>query len=785
MRLTLRTMLAYLDGILEADDAQDIAKKIEDSQYATSLLHRIRDVMRRLRLAAPSISERGPGLDANTVAEYLDNTLPPDRVPDFEKVCLESDIHLAEVAACHQVLAAVLGEPVEIDPESRQRMYQLPQAAAQATAASREEAGGSSGDGAAVGDAALHQVRPRPMVPEYLREPPRKRSFLVTAALLLLAGCVVGALLLAFGFFDRWNPARSTASNPAKQSRTDKGPDKATTAPEKTSHAAGEGTSAKGKEAAKAPAAADARQKPTAPSAEKPGNPPASAAKGGAVPTPEPGKNGKQPPAAPDKGEAPAPGTGAIARSVSKPPVGPAGEELVPATPEGAEPEKEAPPPAAAERIGHYVSQEQVLLQRDAKTHEWMRVLPGEPAMTTQCLLSMPNYRPEIVLDAGITVQLVGGTQVQVLPGDLQAPPALEIVFGRVVLQPVAQGGRQVQLTFGGRSGVLTLVDSGSITAVEVTFYHIPGNNPETAAPRMVAELYVGHGAVRWQDKNQQEPLRIMAPARVVLGGPAPPEAQPLENKDLPKWIEPEPLRDLDQRGRIVLAQSLQVGRPAESGLKELAGHRRSEVARLARRCLGCLGDFEPAVAALNDSDQRQSWYEPTTGCVEQLREAIARGPKTATAVREAMERRFSPEDAAALYRMLWGYTNKDLEDGADRKLVQYLDHEKLAFRVLAFWNLKDITGMKLYYQPEQTAAQRRRWVTEWKRYREQGKVRIRGGEEKPRGSQEKPRSSQEKLRGSEAPPVSPTPPPTETNGGNHNETGKGSLPPPPPPAEP
>ena len=251
MRLTLRTMLAYLDGILEPDDAQDIGKKIEDSQYATSLLHRIRDVMRRLRLAAPSISERGPGLDANTVAEYLDNTLPADRVPDFEKVCLESDIHLAEVAACHQVLAAVLGEPVEIDPESRQRMYQLPQAAAQATAASREEAGGPSGDGAAVGDAALHQVRPRPMVPEYLREPPRKRSFLVTAALLLLAGCVVGALLLAFGFFDRWNPARSTASNPAKQSRTDKGPDKATTAPEKTSHAAGEGTSAKGKEAAK------------------------------------------------------------------------------------------------------------------------------------------------------------------------------------------------------------------------------------------------------------------------------------------------------------------------------------------------------------------------------------------------------------------------------------------------------------------------------------------------------------------------------------------------------
>lgn len=123
MRLTLRTLLAYLDDILDPQDARLLQDKIEDSEFATSLVHQIRGSVRRLRLDAPALDAQGIGGDLNSVAEYLDNVLPPEQVPTLEKACLDSEVNLGEVASCHQILTLVLGEPADINDQLRNRAY--------------------------------------------------------------------------------------------------------------------------------------------------------------------------------------------------------------------------------------------------------------------------------------------------------------------------------------------------------------------------------------------------------------------------------------------------------------------------------------------------------------------------------------------------------------------------------------------------------------------------------------------------------------------------------------
>ena len=123
MRLTLRTLIAWLDDTLTPVEVKAIGQQVSESPYVKELIERIHRVTRQRRLTVP-LDSGTDATDANLVASYLDNQLKDDAVNDFEKKCLTSDVHLAEVASVHQILS-MIGHKAKVPADARTRMYRL------------------------------------------------------------------------------------------------------------------------------------------------------------------------------------------------------------------------------------------------------------------------------------------------------------------------------------------------------------------------------------------------------------------------------------------------------------------------------------------------------------------------------------------------------------------------------------------------------------------------------------------------------------------------------------
>jgi hypothetical protein len=156
--------------------------------------------------------------------------------------------------------------------------------------------------------------------------------------------------------------------------------------------------------------------------------------------------------------------------------------------------------------------------------------------------------------------------------------------------------------------------------------------------------------------------------------------------------------------------------------LLELTEHRKSEVAALAIRMLMHLDLFEPFVDALNNEFQKSYWDDH----FNEAQRALARSPQSAREMRIAFEKVRGP-DGPALYRMLWSYSPEDLNGGDAERLVDYLSHPSLDFRVLAMQNLDRITGgsNSFLYRPEVTEARRKTPIARWREALAEGKIQY------------------------------------------------------------
>ena len=744
MRLTLRTLLAYLDDILDPADAHELGKKIEESEFASGLVHRIRSVTRKLRLGAPKLTGKGMGLDANTVAEYLDNTLPQDRIPDFEKVCLESDVHLAEVASCHQILTLVLGEPADVDPALREHVRSLLKrsegsAAQESPRPTPEETAGKPVAPPIESppiESPRSQWEDATDVPSVTRVKVGATPSGSTIRVWPIVGTLVVAFLLALvalvaiGPLDRNHPvlgrffadvpsdqAAAANDNPAQPGATALPPTAGTIRESAT------GRPGDGDEAASLASTEPATK--SLPDQEVPGatglttaddaeaqKKALSAAGGGTLPLPPaPGKEDRPPGDAEREPDMPSPAPDVPATSEK------AGAGAPKMEPEGDLPKE--PTDAAAEPLAHYVSELHVLSRFDSESETWVRLATHDPVGAGERLIVLPTYRPQIVFASGLQVVVIGPAELQLIEADAEGTPGIALEFGNLVVVTDGKPGSRLNLQIGKRLSRVAFEDLDSTLALAVRRYVAPGSDPTEREGYWLIDAHATAGRLTWQDEGTAEPARIDAgqvAAMVGMGTPVvatPPAA--------PEWVDARNMRPIDRTASEQLETLLQLNRPLTISLLEQVTNRLVEVRTLAIRSLSLFDEFDPYVNAFNAKDLRTVWWKDLR---DSLRAAAARDVDTATKIQATFER-LRGEEGGKLFRMLWGYSPEQLAGGAAGELVQSLDSPSMDMRVLAFLNLNQITEKTNAYQPEYEPRRQRRAIASWERDMRQGEIKY------------------------------------------------------------
>jgi hypothetical protein len=708
MRLTLRTLLAWLDDTLPPDETREIGHKVAESESAQELISRIRQVTRRRRLTTPVMGgSPEQAVDANTVAEYLDNVLPPDKIAELEKICLDSDVNLAEVAACHQILTVILGEPAKVPPTAYQRMYGLvrgreaiPNRRPPVTRVAAVETEHDAHDEA---DEALLLG-----MPAYQRRTPLVQRIIPVAVAVLLVVCLLGIMAVMVSREPPYRPV--IASAPTKPTP----PVTAPLPPEK-------------------PTEKIAVEPPSTDPVTLPEPAPAVSLWAGWV-----AKTGDEV-TGPGVSLASVPmWSGWVAARPSLPVnlflVYGHGEDALPSAPPVSPPTTvhSVPPPnpivLAFATYSPATLKDSVpgLLIRQAGEGDWRLVRPEKRVNTGELLISLPGYRSDIILDNRLRLSLVGNLPVTppnyvfesaaMLHDSGEVHLDLTLERGRIMVANKPVGESVVRLRFLNQVWDVKLLQPASKIGVELT-----GRVPRGAGawkPHTKVTLIVTGGDVELTRAGKTE--KVTAGKAVLWDtlsqqrgtGPI------TTSMDAPSWMKDKNTFAEDVRLAMTYFSERVAGKPKvgeeKSGWVQVACEESmGENAKWQRWIgvfsLGAIDQLRPVVHILEHDTER---HDMRFAAVDTLIHWLGRRADRDRELRQLLrDRGYSSEDTEVVVQLLRGHDQ--IDTATVRGLVSNLNHPRLPLRELSYINLNLLNfGDKLQgYSPLLPADQRERAV--------------------------------------------------------------------------
>lgn len=711
MKLTLRTLLAYLDDRLSPVNAREVGQKLAKSPFATELARRIGDVMRRRRLASEAAQQKT--IDANLVAEYLDDQLTPELVALIEKEILSSDPALAEVAAAHQILG-LLSDPVEIDEPLRARLHKLDPA--------------KSTEPETIPAAADSETTAAEWKPLERQAESSKRS-----PMILLVVMVVGWLALL-----ATDPGLIVSSDVGELppqitdddnlvANADAVPDPNDSPPnnsELTNIASDTNQPQPGAENASGSTAQTATTAAAAAPAAgtvAAGNDPESAAESTEVTSRIPSEMSE---------------TAVAARipDVTANNVPPS------ATPSESEPpvEKAATVPTHIELI----DRDAIVVLEDQPNAAWVWAsnLGIEPtASWTKELsrrfaaISSPFSARLVAPNAGWSLQLTGPCVFRVVHGDVDG---LQLLEGRLLLRRYAtEGPRTVRLLAGQRTIDVPVPALGNLVAIQVTPLPVAADSSEPAeqsssllpvANSCLVSIIAAEADVPIRVSPQEEPVIIPRGTewRWTTSSDLSTAGAVSRTNSVPEWVfdAANPPSELEEKLTRETAIALQRSSSVSDAALSLLDNRNPRIAAYAVRQLTVIRSVNNLVTTLLQNNEETTRIEAIIGLQKMARET-AGGPSR---IRQALETRMPEMELDTTMRLIEGFSPVAAEDRETSAwLVSMLSNNRAAVRALAIFNLEQLTNERNGFFANDDSGRRDTAVRRWTRHLERNDGRL------------------------------------------------------------
>ena len=374
--------------------------------------------------------------------------------------------------------------------------------------------------------------------------------------------------------------------------------------------------------------------------------------------------------------------------------------------------------PAAA--VGESIAtlQAEPTLLLSAETAGWSRIAASAPLPMDTPLVAAPSFRPTVTIRDGLTLTVVGPAEFRLVQSD--GVTVIQLGVGRVVIESTADNV-DVALVAGSRLLGLNFETSGSAVAASVAFRRAPGAALDQPNRAEIVGLVCTKGKVDWAGEG--EPMSLAALQGWSAAGDGEPRRVKLET--LPAWTLPPRSRadSLEKTAREGLLTLLENDKPLAISLREATLFRRSEVAALAAQTLLAIGNAEVFFGGdgLLSRDKQKSYWESH---FEALVSTANRSPQVADQILNDA-RRMDQANVETIAKLLTGYSNDMLASGGAEELIDWLQSPMMSNRVLAFLNLKAITGKTMLYRPEyDTTARREPAVKKWQARYRRGELR-------------------------------------------------------------